>query len=37
VHRFGFRSLEKLGESGAKLVADAVEMIRKFPDVAHYG
>jgi probable nitrogen fixation protein len=37
VHRFGFPSLEKLADTGTKLVADAVEMIRKFPDVAHYG
>ncbi|HQR54105.1 MAG TPA: NifX-associated nitrogen fixation protein [Burkholderiales bacterium] len=37
VHRFGFPTLEKLEETGSKLVADGVEMIRKFPDVAHYG
>jgi probable nitrogen fixation protein len=37
VHRFGFPSLEKLTETGTKLVAEGVEMIRRFPDVAHYG
>ena len=37
VHRFGFPSLEKLAATGTKLVADGVEMIRRFPDVAHYG
>lgn len=36
VHRFGFDSLEKLAEEGEKLVATAVEMIRKFPEVANY-
>ncbi len=34
VHRFGFPSLEKLEEEGEKFVAAAVEMIRKYPDVA---
>ena len=34
VHRFGFPSLEKLSADGAKLVADAVALIRKYPDVA---
>ncbi len=37
VHRFGFASLDKLAETGTKLVADGVEMIRRFPDVARYG
>jgi probable nitrogen fixation protein len=36
VHRFGFESLEKLAEGGGKLVAEAVEMIQKFPEVANY-
>ncbi|MBN9695922.1 MAG: NifX-associated nitrogen fixation protein [Zoogloea sp.] len=35
-HRFGFSSLEKLAAAGTKAVNEAVEMIRKFPDVAHY-
>jgi probable nitrogen fixation protein len=35
VHRFGFDSLAKLSEEGAKLVAAGVEMIRKYPDVAN--
>jgi len=35
VHRFGFPTVEKLGADGAKLVADAVELIRKYPDVAN--
>jgi probable nitrogen fixation protein len=37
VHRFGFPSLAKLNDTGAKLVADAVAMIRQYPDVANYG
>lgn len=36
VHRFGFETLEKLAEEGEKLVAAAVEMIHKFPEVAQY-
>lgn len=36
VHRFGFDSLEKLNAEGDKLVAAAVEMIEKFPEVANY-
>jgi len=36
VHRFGFESLEKLAEEGEKLVAAAVAMIQKFPEVAKY-
>ncbi|SMH53358.1 NifX-associated nitrogen fixation protein [Azospirillum agricola] len=35
VHRFGFPSQEKLAADGAKLVADAVALIRKYPDVAN--
>jgi probable nitrogen fixation protein len=34
VHRFGFPTFEKLGEEGEKLVAAAVEMINKYPEVA---
>ena len=37
VHRFGFETMEKLAAEGEKLVTAAVEMIRKFPDVANYG
>ena len=36
VHRFGFPSVEKLDETGAKYVADAITMIRTYPDVANY-
>jgi probable nitrogen fixation protein len=36
VHRFGFPSLEKLAEEGEKLVAQGVEMINRYPDVARY-
>ena len=36
VHRFGFESLEKLAQEGEKLVAAGVEMIAKFPQVAHF-
>lgn len=36
VHRFGFETLEKLAEEGAKLVAAGTEMIEKFPEVARY-
>jgi probable nitrogen fixation protein len=37
VHRFGYASLAKLAEAGNKLVREGVEMIRAYPDVAHYG
>ncbi|WP_034478440.1 NifX-associated nitrogen fixation protein, partial [Paraburkholderia sprentiae] len=37
VHRFGFASLEKLAEAGAKLLDEAVEVIRRYPAVAQYG
>jgi len=37
VHRFGFRDSEKLAQEGEKLVAEAIEMIRKYPEVANYG
>ncbi len=36
VHRFGFSSLEKLEAEGEKLVADGVEWIEKYPEVARY-
>ena len=36
VHRFGFDTLAKLAEEGEKLIASAVEMIEKFPEVANY-
>lgn len=34
VHRFGFPSLQKLAETGEKLVAEGIAMIRRFPEVA---
>ena len=37
VHRFGFASLEKLAETGTRLVAEAVAMIHRYPEVARYG
>lgn len=37
VHRFGFESLEKLAQEGAKYVEAGVAMIQRFPDVARYG
>lgn len=36
VHRFGFETLEKLADEGAKLVAAGIEMIERFPEVARY-
>ena len=36
VHRFGFSSIEKLEAEGEKLVADGVEWIEKYPEVARY-
>jgi probable nitrogen fixation protein len=36
VHRFGFDSLEKLESEGEKIVADAIEWIEKYPEVARY-
>jgi probable nitrogen fixation protein len=36
VHRFGFDSMEKLEAEGEKIVADALEWIEKYPDVARY-
>lgn len=37
VHRFGFETMEKLAAEGEKFVSAAVEMIKKFPEVANYG
>lgn len=37
VHRFGFESWDKLAAEGEKLVAQGVDMINKFPEVAKYG
>ncbi|MGO8856203.1 MAG: NifX-associated nitrogen fixation protein [Steroidobacteraceae bacterium] len=37
LHRFGFNSLDKLAEEGAKFVAMGVEMVNKYPEVARYG
>ncbi|MBY0430325.1 MAG: NifX-associated nitrogen fixation protein [Rhodospirillales bacterium] len=34
VHRWGFLSLEKLGEEGDRLVAEAVAMVQRFPEAA---
>jgi len=34
VHRFGFLTLGKLAEEGAKVVEDAVSWVEKYPDVA---
>ncbi|MCW2236150.1 NifX-associated nitrogen fixation protein [Azospirillum canadense] len=34
VHRFGFPSVEKLSADGAKIVGEAVALIKKFPEVA---
>lgn len=36
VHRFGFDSLEKLNAEAEKLIAKAIEMIERFPEVADY-
>ena len=36
VHRIGFDSLEKLESEGEKIVADAIEWIEKYPEVARY-
>lgn len=36
VHRFGFNSLDKLAEDGGKLVANGIEMINTYPEVARY-
>jgi probable nitrogen fixation protein len=36
VHRFGFDSLEKLESEGERIVADAIEWIEEYPEVARY-
>jgi probable nitrogen fixation protein len=36
VHRFGFDSLEKLESIGEEIVADGINWIEKYPDVARY-
>ncbi len=37
VHRFGYPSLARLAEAGNKLVQEGVDLIEKYPEVAHYG
>lgn len=37
VHRFGFASLDKLEEQGARFVEEGVAMIGRFPDAARFG
>ena len=37
VHRFGYPSLAKLAEAGNKLVAEGIQMIETYKEVAHYG
>lgn len=34
VHRFGFETMEKLGEEGAKAIATGLEWIGKYPEAA---
>jgi len=34
VHRFGFRSVEKMVEEGDKMLASAIALINKYPEVA---
>jgi probable nitrogen fixation protein len=34
VHRFGFESVEHLAEAGAKIAAEAIDIIAAHPDVA---
>jgi probable nitrogen fixation protein len=36
VHRFGFDSLEKLESVGEGIVAEGIDWIEKYPDVARY-
>jgi probable nitrogen fixation protein len=36
VHRFGFDSIEKLESEGERIVADGIDWIEKYPDVARY-
>jgi probable nitrogen fixation protein len=37
VHRFGYPSLKKLADAGGKLVAEGIQMIETYPEVARYG
>lgn len=37
VHRFGFPSFAKLGETGNRLVEEGLSMINRFNDAARYG
>ena len=37
VHRYGYPTLAALGAEGDKIVADAVAMIERYPDLANYG
>jgi probable nitrogen fixation protein len=34
VHRFGFRTIEKMQEEGDKLLTTALGLIEKYPEVA---
>jgi probable nitrogen fixation protein len=36
VQRFGFESVDKLAEAGERLVAEAVELVERFPEVARF-
>jgi probable nitrogen fixation protein len=36
VHRFGFDSLQDLEAKGEQLVADGIDWIEKYPEVARY-
>jgi probable nitrogen fixation protein len=36
VHRFGFDSLEKVESEGERIVADGIDWIEKYPEVARY-
>ncbi len=37
VHRYGYPTFAALGAEGDKIVADAVAMIERYPDLANYG
>ncbi|HLO96420.1 MAG TPA: NifX-associated nitrogen fixation protein [Burkholderiaceae bacterium] len=37
VHRFGYASLAKLADAGNKLVAEGVDMVQTYKEVATYG
>jgi probable nitrogen fixation protein len=36
VHRFGFDSMERLESEGERIVAEGIDWIEKYPDVAHF-